>query len=80
MEKYLTAAQVAAKWGLTVRQVQNMCSSGKIDDVVRENRRWMIPVDAVRPDDHRITNGKYIGWRKRKNEEKRQRMLGLETN
>ena len=51
--QYITAAQAAEKWELTVRRVQELCRSRQIHGVVRWGRDWMIPADAHRPADRR---------------------------
>ena len=51
--QYITAAQAAKKWNLTVRRVQDMCRNHKIHGAVRWGRDWMIPADADRPADRR---------------------------
>lgn len=51
--QYITAAQAAQKWELTVRRVQDLCRNHKIHGAVRWGRDWMIPADAHRPEDRR---------------------------
>lgn len=51
--QYITAAQAAEKWGLTVRRVQDLCRNHQIHGAVRWGRDWMIPNDAHRPADRR---------------------------
>lgn len=51
--QYITAAQAAEKWGLTVRRIQDLCRKDKIHGAVRWGRDWMIPNDAHRPQDRR---------------------------
>lgn len=51
--QYITAAQAAEKWDLTVRRVQDLCRNNKIHGAVRWGRDWMIPADAHRPEDGR---------------------------
>lgn len=51
--QYITAAQAAQKWDLTVRRVQDLCRSQQIHGAVRWGRDWMIPADANRPEDRR---------------------------
>jgi len=51
--QYITAAQAAQKWELTVRRVQDLCRSHQIHGTVRWGRDWMIPADATRPADRR---------------------------
>ena len=64
---YLSAQQAAEKWGVSARWVQAYAKKGRIDGVVRFGNSWMIPKDAEKPKDARITTGKWIGyWRKDK--------------
>ena len=51
--QYITVAQAAEKWCLTVRRVQDLCSKNQIHGAVRWGRDWMIPADAHRPADRR---------------------------
>lgn len=51
--QYISAKQAAAKWGLTLRRVQDLCKSHAIHGAVRWGRDWMIPADANRPTDRR---------------------------
>ena len=52
-QNYENASSKAAAWGLTVRQVQHLCSEGKIPGAVRFGRAWALPVDAEKPADGR---------------------------
>lgn len=58
--RYLSIRETAEKWGLSVRWVQTLCSTGRIEGVARIGNMWVIPDDAVKPKDARITSGKYI--------------------
>lgn len=50
---YITVTQLAEKWGISPRRVRSLCASGKIDGVIREGRRYMIPTEAEKPLDKR---------------------------
>jgi excisionase family DNA binding protein len=50
---FITPQQAAKQWGITERQVQSLCLNGKINDVVRLGRSWLIPKDAKKPIDGR---------------------------
>lgn len=65
IEGYVTAKELAEKWGLTTRTIQVMCSDGRIKGAVKFGRDWAIPYDAEKPADGRIVNGKYLDWRKK---------------
>ena len=60
---YVSAAQAAEKWGITVKRVQVLCKENRIPGVGRIGRVWLIPDDAHKPADARIKNGNYIGFR-----------------
>ncbi len=49
----LSAAETAEKWGVSLRTVQNLCSTGRIPGAVAFGKSWMIPADAQRPLDRR---------------------------
>lgn len=60
---YMTAAELAKKWNVSVRRVQILCSSGEIEGAVKFGRSWAIPEDVERPKDGRLTSGEYKNWR-----------------
>ena len=51
---YMTIKQAAEKWGISDRRVRILCAEGKVSGVIREGRRWMIPVDTRKPADGRF--------------------------
>lgn len=63
IEGYVTIKEIAEKWGMTPRWVQKLCVDGKIPEAVKFGRAWAIPVSAERPEDGRVTTGKYKNWR-----------------
>lgn len=66
--------QIAVEWGLSKNTINEMCSKGKISGAVKEGRKWLVPDDAVRPADGRVSSGKYI---KKKTEEKKALPVGI---
>jgi len=58
--EWITPLQASEKWGITERQVQSMCSHGKIRGVVRLSKVWLIPKDAQRPIDGRTKVAKEL--------------------
>lgn len=58
--EWLSPSQVAEKWGVKERQVQLLCSQGKIEGVRRLGRSWLIPMDAEKPIDGRTLAAKQI--------------------
>ncbi len=51
--EYISAAEAAEKWGVSLRQVQRLLADGRIPDVKKYGRSWMIPADAEKPADPR---------------------------
>ena len=56
--EWITPLQASEKWGITERQVQAMCKSGKIDGALRVSKVWLIPKDVQRPVDGRTKAAK----------------------
>ncbi len=50
---YISAAEAAEKWGVSLRQVQRLLADGRILGVKKYGRSWMIPADAEKPADPR---------------------------
>ena len=62
MAKFMTTKEASEKWDITERRINVLCKEGRIPGAYKENKRWIIPFDAVKPADARIKNGKYIGY------------------
>ena len=50
---YISVKEAAELWNVSQRWVQKFCAEDRIPNVIRFGRSWMIPKDAVRPDDLR---------------------------
>ena len=48
--KFLSVAEIAKKWNISVRSVRNYCALGKIDGAFLTGKTWNIPDTAVKPD------------------------------
>lgn len=46
---YLSVAEVAGKWGVSVRTVRNYCAAGKIPGAFLTGKTWNVPDNAQRP-------------------------------
>lgn len=55
-----TCKEKALEWGLSSRSLNNMCKKGKIQGAIKEKGIWLIPDDAEKPADGRVTHGKYV--------------------
>ncbi len=49
MEEYITAKEVAERWGLSLRSVQQYCIDGKIEGAQKMGNTWIMPKDSVKP-------------------------------
>lgn len=50
---FLKVSEIAQKWGISTRRVRLLCSEGRIAGVVRKGNLYMIPANAVQPQDAR---------------------------
>ncbi len=58
--EYLSAAQIAERWGLSTRRVQILCNEQRISGAKRVGSVWIIPENAEKPKDARIKSGRYV--------------------
>lgn len=63
IEGYATIKEIAEQLAITPRRVQVLCNKGKIHGVVKFGRNWAVLRDAEKPEDGRVTTGKYKNWR-----------------
>lgn len=53
--EYIKVAKAAEKWGISPRRVRILCSEGKIEGVIRKGKLYMIPENAQKPRDGRLS-------------------------
>jgi len=53
--KIISAKDASKKWNITQRRVATLCSEGKINGAEMIGNMWLIPTDAKKPIDGRIT-------------------------
>ena len=46
---YIQANEIAKRWGISMRQVQTLCQSGRIDGTIKFGNTWAIPENAPKP-------------------------------
>ena len=56
--EYISSKQIAEKWNVHIRIVQQLCKNGRIKGASRLGREWMIPKDAEKPADMRYKSQK----------------------
>jgi hypothetical protein len=49
MTGYISVKEAAERWNITVRQVQKLCASGRIDGIVQFANSWAIPKETKKP-------------------------------
>jgi len=57
---YISVKQASEQWGLSDRRVRVLCEQGRISGVLKNGRSYLIPANAVKPADRRITRGANI--------------------
>lgn len=60
MKDFLTINEVAEKWDVSIRWINQLCNEGRIDGAQKFGNTWAIPANAKRPPDQRIKSGKYV--------------------
>lgn len=68
MDQYMTVMEVATRWGVDPRTVQNLCRNEKIEGAVKRAGSWFIPKDAPSPLKNNKSNGgkfDFIGTKKK---------------
>ncbi|MFR4405058.1 MAG: helix-turn-helix domain-containing protein [Anaerovoracaceae bacterium] len=53
MENYLSVREIAEKWGVSERRVNQYCSDKRIPGARKFGKSWAIPADAEKPKDPR---------------------------
>ena len=51
----LTTTEMAKKWGLSRRRVTTYCTNGRIEGAIMKGNTWLIPDNAIKPEDPRRT-------------------------
>jgi len=56
----MTIQAAAAKWGISERRIQTLCTTGRLEGAQKFGRQWAIPADVEKPSDARIKSGRYV--------------------
>ncbi|MBO5462721.1 MAG: Fic family protein [Clostridia bacterium] len=54
--EYVKISKMAEKWGISARRIRMLCAEEKIPGVIRKGNLYMIPADAQKPVDGRLSN------------------------
>lgn len=55
---WMTTKEAAELWGVTIRRVQGLCDSGKLNGATRIGQIWVIPKGTPKPMDGRTKAAK----------------------
>lgn len=55
---YMTLKEASAKWGITPRQINYLCTGGRIPGAVKMAKVWLVPKGTEKPADRRFRNNK----------------------
>lgn len=61
----MTTEQAGKLWGVTSRRVSELCRSGRVMGAYKIGASWVMPADVQKPQDERITDGKWIGYKRK---------------
>ncbi|PXV91596.1 hypothetical protein C8E03_103153 [Lachnotalea glycerini] len=50
---YLTTNEMSVKWGISPRRIAVLCEEQRIEGVIKKGKTWLIPYDAIKPQDAR---------------------------
>lgn len=51
--EFISAKEASDKWGISKRRVQILCAEGRINGAMKVGIVWVIPLDAMKPEDKR---------------------------
>lgn len=57
---FINVDLAAGRWGISTRRARTLCVSGRVPGAIKEKNTWLIPENATKPDDKRVTSGKYV--------------------
>jgi len=56
--KYMSISEASIKWKISDRRIRVLCKEGRIEGAVKLGRNWLIPYDATKPADARVSQKK----------------------
>lgn len=54
--EYMNVKTAAQAWGISERRITMLCRNGRITGAVKEGKSWLLPVNAVKPEDGRTSD------------------------
>ncbi len=53
---FLTTVEMSERWGISSRRISLLCTQGRIEGAIKKGKTWLLPEDAVKPEDKRKKN------------------------
>lgn len=50
---FYTTTEIAQNWNISRRRVTTLCREGRIEGAIFKGNTWLVPENAVKPDDPR---------------------------
>jgi len=60
--RYTTTRETGKRWGVSMEWVSSLCLQGRVEGAGKVGRIWIVPIDAEKPEDLRVWNGR---WKKK---------------
>lgn len=57
---YMTLKEASEKWGISPRQINYLCSAGRIPGAIKMTTIWLVPQNAEKPADKRRKENKFL--------------------
>lgn len=57
---YMTLKEASEKWGISPRQINYLCSAGRIPGAIKMATIWLVPQNAEKPADKRRKENKFL--------------------
>lgn len=54
--EYMNVKTAAQAWGISERRITMLCRNGRIAGAMKEGKSWLLPVNAVKPEDGRTSD------------------------
>ena len=51
--EFLTTTEMSEKWNISRRRIATLCKEGRVEGALLKGKTWLIPSDALKPDDPR---------------------------
>ncbi len=64
MPDIMTVQQASELWHISPQRITLLCREGRIKGAYKIAASWVMPADTQKPQDARVTSGKWIGYKR----------------